>query len=80
MTSRIEKYFRKLNLSQRKKIYKKLAEVEKHGINTSDVKALKNNKGLYRLRIGRLIRIIFRIEKGKVVIVDADNRDSIYKN
>lgn len=79
MTDRIEKYFRKLSLVQRQKIYDKLEDIEENGIHAADVKPLKNKKGLYRLRIGRLIRIIFRFEEGKPVVVDADNRDSIYR-
>jgi len=79
MTNRIEKYFQKLSLAQRQRIYDKLEEVERYGITTADIKPLKKNKGLYRLRVGRLIRIIFRFEDEKAIIIDADNRDSIYK-
>jgi len=79
MVNRIEKYFKKLSYSERKRIYDKLEEVEKYGIKVADVKALKNKKGLYRLRIGKLIRIIFYFKNGKAIIIDADNRDSIYK-
>jgi mRNA-degrading endonuclease RelE of RelBE toxin-antitoxin system len=79
MTDKIQKYFLKLSLAQRKKIDTKLEEIEIYGIGIADVKPLKTRKGLYRLRIGKLIRIIFYIENEKVIIVDADNRDSIYK-
>ena len=79
MIDHIKKYFQKLSPSQRQKIYNKLEEVEKYGINAADVKPLKGHKGLYHLRIGRLIRIVFCLKDNKAIIIDADNRDSIYK-
>jgi len=79
MTDKIQKYLQSLTLTQRKKIYEKFMDIKINGIGAADVKPLTDKKGLYRLRVGRLIRIIFRIEKGEAIIVDAGNRDSIYK-
>jgi len=79
MTDKIQKYFSRLSVNERKKIFQKLEEIEQRGIKAGDVRPLKNSKGYYRVRIGRLIRIVFRFEDGKVVIVDADNRDNIYR-
>lgn len=78
MVDRIHKYFQKLTPKQRQQILDKLEEIEQKGLKAADTKPIKNQKGVYRLRIGKLIRILFRFENQKIVIIDADNRDSIY--
>lgn len=78
MVSKLEKYFRKLTPKQRKQIEEKLLQIEELGVNGADVAPLVGQKGYYRLRVGKLIRIIFRFENGKPVLIDADDRDKIY--
>lgn len=44
-----------------------------------DVKKLKGNKELYRLRVGGF-RILYRIKEGCVFVDKIDNRGQVYKD
>ena len=79
MTDKVQKYLRKLSIKQKLQIDAKLDLIEKYGIKAADVVPLKGKKGMYRLRVGKLIRVIFRFEaQGRVQIIDVDNRDAVY--
>ena len=79
MVTKLEKYFRKLTPKQRQLIEDKLFKIEKNGISSADVESLVGQKGLYRLRVGKLIRIIFKLKNGQPILIDAYNRDKIYQ-
>ena len=66
----------KLPFKDRKRIIDAISKLPLDG----DIKAMKNNDKLYRLRVGDY-RIIYTIDKGKltVYVVDAGNRGQIYK-
>lgn len=46
-----------------------------------DVKQLKGNDGVYRLRVGTY-RVIYKIDNGALIItvIDAGNRGQVYQN
>ena len=73
-----EKFIVKLPRPEKESILKAIYKLPEG----NDIRELKgkNNKGLYRLRVGDY-RIIYTIDNGKLIVyvVDAGNRGDIYK-
>ena len=73
-----EKFIVKLPKQEKERILKAIYQLPEG----NDIKEMKgkNNKGLYRLRVGDY-RIIYTIDNGKLIVcvVDAGNRGDIYK-
>lgn len=79
MVDRIRKFLDSLDEKVKKKIYKKLQEVKANPFEVSGVKQLKGwGEKVYRVRIGK-IRVIYKILKDDIEIVDIDFRGNIYK-
>lgn len=74
---RAKKFIDKLPMNEKRRV---VAAIELLPGGT-DIKALqgKENKGLFRLRVGEY-RIIFSVDHGKLVVyvIDAGNRGQIY--
>lgn len=72
-----EKFIVKLPKPEKERVLKAIYQLPEG----NDIRELKgkNNKGLYRLRIGDY-RIIYTIDNGKLIVcvVDAGNRGQIY--
>lgn len=73
-----EKFIVKLPKPEKEKVLRAIYQLPEG----NDIKGLKgrNNKGLYRLRVGNY-RIIYTVDDGKLTVrvVDAGNRGGIYK-
>ena len=71
-----KKFIDKLPANERKRVVSAIEGLPYIG----DIKSLKNNEGLYRLREGDY-RIIYEIDNGKMIIyvIDAENRGQIYR-
>ena len=73
-----EKFIVKLPKPEKEKVLRAIYQLPEG----NDIKGLKgrNNKGLYRLRVGNY-RIIYTVDDGKLTVrvVDAGNRGDIYK-
>lgn len=79
MVDRIEKFLDSLDERTRRRIFDKLAEVKKNPFSVSGVKKLKGwGECVYRVRIGN-IRVIYKILKDDIEIIDMDFRGNIYK-
>ena len=70
------KFIRKQPADQQKRILKAISQLPFSG----DIKQMKGEPGLYRLRVGDY-RIIYRVEHEvlTVIVMDAGNRGQIYK-
>ena len=79
MVSKIFKYLAKLSVKDRKRFLDKVSQIEKLGLTAPGIKSVVSEPGVYRFRIGKIIRVKFRLENGEVIIIDADNRDRIYR-
>lgn len=73
-----KKFIDKLPKNERKRIALEIEQLP----NGEDIKRLKgkNNKGLFRLRVGDY-RIIYSVDNGELIVyvIDAGNRGEIYK-
>ena len=71
-----KKFIDKLPANERKRVVSAIEGLPYIG----DIKSLKNNEGLYRLRVGDY-RIIYEIDNGKMIIyvIDAGSRGQIYR-
>lgn len=76
---KIQKFLQSLPKELRKKLFERLALLQKNPYDEAlDIKKLKGNTPLFRLRVGK-IRIIYKINKDTVVeIIDIDWRGNIY--
>lgn len=79
MPDKITKFVNALDTKTRKRLKERLKRLRENPLARSqDVKKLKGwGKSTYRLRMGD-IRIIYRLNDGKVVIMDIDFRGSVY--
>ena len=71
-----QKFIRKQSKPQQERLLRAI-----HNLPTGDVKPLKGNDNLYRLRVGSY-RVIYTVDNGKLIItvVDAGNRGQIYQD
>ena len=78
MTNRITKFIQKLDEKTKKRLKEKLKALKKSPFNMPGVKKLTDwGPNVYRLRIGK-IRIIYKINKGNIEVIDIDYRGNIY--
>ena len=78
MTNRITKFIQKLDEKTKKRLKEKLKALKKSPFNMTGVKKLTDwGPNVYRLRIGK-IRIIYKINKGNIEVIDIDYRGNIY--
>lgn len=75
---KILKFLERLNKKERKKIYELIDEVLEGDVADLLPRKLKGFSGLYRIRVNK-IRIVFRREKGKNIIVNIDYRKNVYR-
>ncbi len=70
-----KKFIDKLPLNERKRIAYAIEQLP----NGEDIKRLKGQEGLLRLRVGNF-RIIYSVDNGRLIVyvVDAGNRGDIY--
>lgn len=74
---KIQKFLAKLSKKQRLLILKIILDVQVLDLDGYDVKALKGNKDVFRIRKGP-IRIIFRQSKGRGLILKLAFRKDAY--
>lgn len=67
----------KFDLFLRRRIVKKIEEFAQSG-SFNSVKRIVGGEGLYRLRVGDY-RIIFKLERGEILILKIGYRKKIYK-
>lgn len=78
MTDKIEKFIKSLNPKLKKRLKERLIELKSSPFKGSDIKKLEGfDDKTFRLRIGK-IRIIYRVDKKEVTIIDIDYRGNIY--
>ncbi len=77
MTDRIKKFIAKLDTKTKEKIAQKTKALVKDPFNQRDIKKISGSKNFYRLRVGD-IRVIYKITKDQVKIIDVDYRGNIY--
>lgn len=78
MTDRIEKFLGSLDVKTKERLKKLLSKIKRSPYECTDLKKLNGLGGnFYRVRLGK-IRIILRIEKGDIEIMDIDYRGNIY--
>ncbi|MEZ4087487.1 MAG: type II toxin-antitoxin system RelE/ParE family toxin [Candidatus Gracilibacteria bacterium] len=79
MPDKITKFVNALDAKTRKRLKERLKSLRENPLARSqDVKKLKGwGKSTYRLRMGD-IRIIYRLNDGKVAIIDIDFRGNVY--
>ena len=72
------KFIRKLPKNESERVLKAIYNLPEG----NDIRPLKGdkNKGLLRLRVGNY-RIVYTVDNGKLIVyvIDADNREDIYK-
>ena len=76
---KIDKFLGKLSKQETVKMYQMISLLlagQEEGLNIVKLKGIENR---YRLRVGN-VRIIFKKELGKNVIVNIDFRGKVYKN
>ncbi len=78
MTSRLEKFIKSLDKKTKDRLKKKLNSIKSNPRKGANIKRLQGaEKDLYRLRTGK-IRVIYKIVKNEVQIIDIDYRGNIY--
>lgn len=78
--NKLEKYLRKLPLSEKKRAREAIARILVQDFVALDIKLLKGHKGLFRARVGDL-RIIYRLTNDGVELVDISHRsEKTYKD
>lgn len=76
--NKTDKFLRKLKIDDRIVISKVLSQIYSGQYNNLDIKKLKGNSGVYRVRVGR-IRIIFTKKSGGIKVDSIEFRnDSTY--
>lgn len=79
MVDRVKKFLDSLDKKMKEKIHVKLSEVKANPFRVSGVKKLRGwGENVYRVRIGK-IRVIYKVLKEDIEIVDMDFRGNIYK-
>lgn len=76
MKKKAKKFIDKLPINEKKRVVSAIGQLP----NGEDIKKLKGQENLLRLRVGNY-RIIYTIDNGKLIVyvIDADNRGEIYK-
>ena len=73
-----QKFIAKLSRPDKERVIKAIHKLPNEG----DIKELqgRNNKGVFRLRVGSY-RILYKVDHGEllVCVIDADNRGDVYK-
>ncbi|PIZ76249.1 type II toxin-antitoxin system RelE/ParE family toxin [Candidatus Peregrinibacteria bacterium CG_4_10_14_0_2_um_filter_38_24] len=78
MPDKITKFIKALDEKTRSRLKEKLLEVKKNPFSSGDIKKLQGtSENLYRLRLGK-IRVVYKILKSDIEIVDIDYRGNIY--
>ncbi len=81
MTDKVAKLLSKLSKSDLKRISKTVGQINKLQLEGLDIKALKGQSGIYRVRVGNY-RIIFSIkqtQKANILTIDRRN-EKTYKD
>lgn len=78
MVSKVEKILAKLSLAEKEKVLALREKITNLDLEELDIKPVKRQNGLYRLRVGK-IRIIFAKRENKGIIIKIDYRDKVYK-
>jgi len=71
---KIDKFLAKIGKKDRKKILQTLTLIQANELTSLDLKKLKGQEEMYRVRVGSY-RIIFEIIKSDVVILEIHRRD-----
>jgi mRNA-degrading endonuclease RelE of RelBE toxin-antitoxin system len=76
-----KKQFKRMPKEQQKRILAALAILEAEGLsNKLDIKKLRGFMGHYRIRVGRLVRILFELAEDRSVIVySISTREKAYE-
>ncbi len=78
MPDKISKFINALDKKTRNRLKQKLLELKKDPFRLSGVKKLKGwGDNVLRLRMGK-IRIIYRVKKEDIEVIDIDYRGNIY--
>lgn len=78
MPDKITKFIQALNAKARKQLKLKLFQLRENPFDMPGVKKMQTSEGIYyRLRMGK-IRIIYKVAKAGVEIIDIDYRGNIY--
>jgi len=77
MSDKIKKFIATLDAKTKEKIIQKIEALLNDPFEQKNIKKLSGSKDFYRLRIGD-IRIIYKITKNQVEIIDIDYRRNIY--
>lgn len=72
--NKIDKFLRKLRIDDRVVILKVLSQIYSGQYNNLDIKKLKGNSGVYRVRVGR-VRIIFTKTSGGIKVDSMEFRN-----
>jgi mRNA-degrading endonuclease RelE of RelBE toxin-antitoxin system len=75
--NKIEKFLKKLTSKERNKLAKLLSKVINLELDSLDIQKMKKIENHFRIREGK-IRIVFRKEQGKGVVVNIDYRGRVY--
>ncbi|MBD3311186.1 MAG: hypothetical protein GF349_01660 [Candidatus Magasanikbacteria bacterium] len=79
MVDKITKALNKLNSKEKKSFKELLSQIQKGNFKNLDIKRLKNNKDIFRVRKGNK-RIIFLKKEAKIKILAFEKRnDNTYK-
>jgi len=77
---KITKFLKRLNRDERETLERILQQVRKNSLSGLDVRKLKGDGGLFRVRSGS-VRIIFQKKEGTTKIISVDRRsEDTYKN
>jgi len=71
------KFLKKLNQKRRKQLLQAFLDIHDWDLDHLDVKKLQGKKNLFRVRVGKL-RIIFKKQENKGVILEVGSRGDIY--
>ncbi|PID84297.1 hypothetical protein CSB09_01605 [Candidatus Gracilibacteria bacterium] len=76
---KIQKFLKKLSAKEIQILLYLLEKIKAGDTNDLDTKKLRGRENLYRVRKGK-IRIIFRKEREKLIIIDVNYRGGAYKD
>ena len=79
MVDKITKAFNKFSKSEKEKVKKILLQIKSEKFNNLDLKKLKGQKDIYRVRKGK-IRIIYKLKEEVSIVVIERRSDKTYKN
>jgi|GEM_PF-2344867 len=78
MTDKITKFIKSLDNKTKERLKEKLMAFKKAPYSNKDIKKLQGtDNNIYRLRMGK-IRIIYKLIKSDIEIIDIDYRGNIY--